>query len=588
MNSKSLNKIILIASMLMLFIVSFIRLESLGEHFTQIDEAGVAELLLFPRDLTNINKAFLKKRIEEQSSLIFKVYNHADEKGYVDNVLSLGNSFYQFFVVPITQTFAPIQFIGTKLLISEDQSYREILFWARFPSFLFSVSALVLIFTFYQNIQSKERLPFRLLAITLMGLSLENIIFAQQAISYSIGVFVAMLLILLYLKYSQMKQWSKKDIIKLGFFLAILVNCQYQVLFFLPAFFLTLLVSQSRKYFLCKEKLLMMILAGIVFSILFLPTYIIFLWRHRNAGLNYNSGPNGEFAFSIPISEGLMVKVTYFFEFFIYNWISIFQSMTSFVPEKSILYLPSFLFLSFLFIIGVISFFQKSNPLKQISIFFFFSFLTWSALAISGKIALSPTRHSLILLPIFVIIICEGCFYFCYLIQPNLTKKINLFYLVPCLASLMVSVLFFSSYPDEKESRKDVFSESEINKIINDHNVDSIILYGCSYNLVLMKKINKEYPIFYGCANYRKSNHYAQKHNNIFNKIAFVSGGGLLNGKKFELLVKSANAGEKEEFSDYEVKYSLIKPAGTHMEYSKKVDSQLNGLSLIIYEKIRQ
>lgn len=587
MNSKSLNKVILIASVLMLFIVSFIRLESLGEHFTQVDGAGVAELLLFPRDLTNTDKAFLKKRIEEQSSLIYKIYNHADEEGYIDNVLSLGNSFYQFFVVPITMTYAPIQFIGTKFLISEEQSYREILFWARFPSFLFSVFALVLIFTFYQNIQSKERLPQRLLAITLMGLSLENIIFAQQALSYSIGVFVTMLLILLFLKYSQMKQWSKKDIIKLGFYLAVLVNCQYQVLFFLPAFFLTLLVCQSRNYFLFKEKLLMLISAGIVFSILFLPTYFIFLWRHRNAGLNYNIGPNGEFAFTIPINEGLMAKVAYFFEFFIYNWISIFQSMTSFVPEKSILYLPSFLFLSFLFIIGIISFFQKSNPLKQIAIFFFFTFLTWSALAILGKIALSPTRHSLILLPIFVFIICEGCFYFCYLIQSNLRKKRNLFYLVPCLASLMVSILFFSSYPDEKESRKDVFSESEINKIINKHNIDSIILYGCSYNLVLMKTISKEYPIFYGCGNNRKSNHYAQKHNNIFNKIAFVSGGDFLNEKQFELLVKTANAGEKEEFSDYELKYSLIKPAGTHMEYSKKIDSQLNGLSVFIYEKIR-
>ena len=103
-----------------------------------------------------------------------------------------------------------------------------------------------------------------------------------------------------------------------------------------------------------------------------------------------------------------------------------------------------------------------------------------------------------------------------------------------------------------------------------------------------MKTINKEYPIFYGCANYRKSNPYAQKHNNIFNKIAFVSGGGFLNGEQFELLVKTANAGEKEEFRDYEVKYSLFKPAGTHMEYSKKINSQLNGLSLIIYEKIKE
>ena len=59
----------------------------------------------------------------------------------------------------------------------------------------------------------------------------------------------------------------------------------------------------------------MLILAGIVFSILFLPTYIVFLWRHRNAGLNYNSGPNGEFAFSIPVNEGLMPKIIYFLNF---------------------------------------------------------------------------------------------------------------------------------------------------------------------------------------------------------------------------------------------------------------------------------
>lgn len=102
-----------------------------------------------------------------------------------------------------------------------------------------------------------------------------------------------------------------------------------------------------------------------------------------------------------------------------------------------------------------------------------------------------------------------------------------------------------------------------------------------------MKSISKEYPIFYGCANYRKSNHYAQKHNNIFNKISFVSGGDFLNEKQFELFVKTANVGEKEEFSDHEIKYSLTKPAGTHMEYSKKIDTQLKGLSVFIYEKIR-
>ena len=59
----------------------------MGEHFTQIDEAGVAGYY-YSEDLTNINKAFLEQRIERYS-LIFKNFNHTDEKGYVDNVLSL-------------------------------------------------------------------------------------------------------------------------------------------------------------------------------------------------------------------------------------------------------------------------------------------------------------------------------------------------------------------------------------------------------------------------------------------------------------------------------------------------------------------
>ena len=71
----------------------------------------------------------------------------------------------------------------------------------------------------------------------------------------------------------------------------------------------------------------------------------------------------------------------------------------------------------------------------------------------------------------------------------------------------------------------------------------------------------------------------------MFSKIAFVSAGSPRNEKQFKLLFESAYNGE-HKFSDYELKYSMIKPFGSQMEYSKKTDSQVNGLSLFIYEKV--
>ena len=584
MKLKKLNFFFL-APFLVLLLSIFIRLENLGGHFTQVDEAGIAELILYPKNLTEIDRDFLEERIAGQSPLISNLYQYSEENNYTERFIELGNVFYQFFVVSITQTFAPIQFIATRFLISEEMSYRDILFWSRVPSFIFSILSLILIFLFYERLQSEQRRNYKILALALMGLSIEHIIFSQQAISYAIGIFAAMVLNVLLLNYTKKVYLSYKDSIWLGFVLAFLVLCQYQILFFIPAFLVTLVFYQARNFDSIKNQILKLVPAGISFSLLFLPFYIVFLRRYDDAGLNYNTGPNNEFVFDIPANELLIEKISYFFSFFINNWIEVFQSMTSFVPFESEWFLPCFIILLVMFLLGTYSFLRKDSLFRQIGIFFFCIIMTWSILVIIGKIALSPTRHSLILLPLFVITICEGCFYISKTIYANLSIRINLHLFTPLLLSLFVCIIFFTSYHEEKLQRVDVFNENKLTQIIEDNEIETIILFGCSYHPVLMPKLNKNYPIYYGCSNYRKSNNIAKQATPNFSKVAFIAAGNEINTGQFKQLIEKSNQGKKINFNNYDLKYSLIKSSRSQMEYSNKIISQKNGISIFIYEK---
>ena len=67
----------------------------------------------------------------------------------------------------------------------------------------------------------------------------------------------------------------------------------------------------------------------------------------------------------------------------------------------------------------LIGFKKKYTLWSLLLMIVFFTFLTWSALAILGKIALSPTRHSLILLPIFVFIIGGVIIFKLFIIRKN-------------------------------------------------------------------------------------------------------------------------------------------------------------------------
>jgi len=192
-----------------------------------------------------------------------------------------------------------------------------------------------------------------------------------------------------------------------------------------------------------------------------------------------------------------------------------------------------------------------------------------------------------------IITICQGSYFICDLLQNSIKrlKHIHIFTVVVLSFLVITSSLFH--FEEFKRERHDRFDEFEIERILQQQAVDSIILFRCVYNLVLMKSINNSYPIFYGCGEYWKANTYTYNYKISGSRIAFVGMGGDMSENNFESLTTSSNelVGMKifkNVFEDHKLIYSKIKPSGSQMEFSKKVNSQTNGFSMFVYERINE
>jgi 4-amino-4-deoxy-L-arabinose transferase-like glycosyltransferase len=416
-------------------------------------------------------------------------------------------------------------------------------------------------------------------------------------ISYAIGIFSVLLLLLLLLFYCRLKELTKKNMLVLGSFLAMLVYTQYQILFFIPAFFSALFLWHVKDRYDVRGKIIKFLPAGFSFLLVFLPLYLFFIRRSAvqvtgiNAGRYYNAGPSGEFLFLVNPTAGILENIKYFFQFFFENNIIVLQTMTAFVPEGSYLYLPTFLLVLILFTTGIVGFIKADGVIRQIGLFFMFTWITWMILVLVGQITLSPTRHSLVLLPLMVITICQGSYFICDRIQ-RMSKRLKYIHSITAVVlSVFVIATFLYHIGEFKKARTDRFDESEIENILQQQAVDSIMLHRCTYNLVLMKSINNKYPIFYGCGGYWKSNAYVDNYKISGRRIAFVGMGSEMSEGNFEDLTSASNelVGMNifnNTFRDHKLIFSKKKPSGSQMEFSNRTGSQINGFAMYVYERI--
>lgn len=431
----------------------YARFKDLAWHFTNVDDRGVAEIIFRNR-----------------------------ETG-------------EFGAFPISRfyTYAPLQFFITPLLIDAAQPYRTMLFRGRLPSCVLGIAGILALAFFFRKREGRWA-GGALLALALLACSWENIIHAKQMHNYALGVTAAILLTILYDSLSARERLGLRELLPASLALAVLAHAQYQILALVPWFYLALFLPRLQVRPLKDLAVLAgkFILSGLLYGILIFPMVYFLLRRflEENAGApGVAQGIHGEFLFrwpqAVPVLEGLRYAAT----FFLRNFLIVFQANTAFTPENSPAAGPAGIVLLMIFIAGVWGMARSEDRrTRRLGLFFALIAASWTFLIVSGKLTFGPTRHTLILLPFFLVMVREGWRVIWQRLPETFQKREAM---VSAAVVLAVLGLFQVHYPQFLRERRDPFVESEILETFHRYKVDTIFTNERSDGIRMMPGIRQ-------------------------------------------------------------------------------------------------
>jgi len=467
-----MKKNLYLALIVVVFLIACgMRLSFLSSHFTHVDDIGVANSILKMKS-PDMGYADLVKKIYDPQHLDYhsskyKIFRAADKM----KLLTLGNTVKVFVCIPVTWTYAPLQFLFTPLFINTHQSYQQLLFGGRFPSFLAFAAAFGLMIYLCKKWFGKEYEIYALGGAVLLAVSWENIIYSMQMESYLIGVAALLALMLLYLKILEHPEWDNPQALKAGALMGLIFSAQYQILLFLPAFFISLFIDRRKNIFL---------MAG-AFLTIFIPIYFLFFKDVMGRSLNWNVGPHNEYLFQIKSVTGLFHQLIYGLLFFIKNLWVVTQSNLMMLSPAHPLFGVFSLILFAAMILGTVSLFSSSEKHKKtFRLFVIFAIFTWAALIVLPKLTFSPTRHTFILQPLMILMVLEGLFFLKSKWNPKFFQQGLL------IGIAVVSLLFLFDYPQFLNSRRDPFNTKQLAAVLTKYQVSHVYSYDWTFNTQLM------------------------------------------------------------------------------------------------------
>src|SRR3989344_2263195 len=380
----------------------YVRIVDLDRQFTHIDDLGVAESIFAQDELYNIE--YVRKRIHDTThegfnSLPYRMLRSLDANNRLEASLPLLRTLMKLVIVPWVWTYAPLQFPLTSLLLSHDQSYKEILFWGRFPSFLSGCFALILIVFLHRKITKDDYFLTAFTSVLLLSLSWENIIYAKHMSSYAIGVLAAIALLYTLTEIIKRGHLTVKSSLLFGTALAIISHMQYQVLFYMPAFYLTWLIATHKTTVNRLSSIRHLLLTATIHGAMILPMVLLFLLHRTDRGITWS----GFFSFPLLFDPGQDIsfagKLNYALEFLSGNSYKVVDFLFAFSPSTG-----NPLFINILLITAIVAGMYKLlasavKTEKAIGLFFILSLLSTVGLILSQKLTFGPTRHSLFFLP---------------------------------------------------------------------------------------------------------------------------------------------------------------------------------------------
>jgi len=488
---------------ILLISASAARVVDAPRAFTHVDDIGVASTILEARrevrSAQDLRALINNPRLRQYGSSKFRLLRKADAAGV------LGPAFGAFAVardvlaVPARWTYAPAQYLVTAPLLSDAATYKTTLIAGRAPSAVFSIAAIaLLVFAAWRVRPAGEATP-ALMAMAVMALSLEFLVYSTHMSNYALGVLasVALLLLATFDPTRWRRAWSA---IALGVGTWGLILASYQTLPLIAAALASIgltgvRVEWSRGADL-KGKVVgvvrsawlhRLVLAGVIFVLLMIPTYLVLLSSVRP--ITWNAGPQGEFVF-----PGLHAGPTAIGEFVARNGWLTFSAMTTPLAWGHPLRAPLTAAFAALFLLGLARLLSDHSKPRRFAtgLFIALSLLATIAMSVLGLTALSPTRHALILLPMFALGVAEGTALGLRLAVPQPGWRA----LAGAAAVAVLMAIWAQALPGEMARRRDPFDEAGLAaRIATDHPA-ALLTYGFTYAPDLMPAVRAEVALF--------------------------------------------------------------------------------------------
>ncbi len=462
------------------------RATDLSTHFTHWDDVGVANTIVRSKTELEIKlKDLVSPTRNDSFGRLRGIARALDKVGLLRPAALVAPSLS----VPWFWTYAPLQYFFTGPILSPDQTYRELLFRGRLPSLLFGMLALVAMFFVGRMILKDPTLA--LLGTTLVAFSWEHVIYSKQMSNYALGTLAVLGLLALLMWTIRQEPLTRKIALSIGAALAVLCHAHYQILLFLPAFFLAWGLNLKKGNLTFKQAAKALMPTMVTTSLLILPMLLLFLRQHAASGTNWNVGPHGEYLFTFPRN---IQALWYPFTFFSSNGFQAHASNFAFVPPTNAFFYPSAILLAGLVCCGLWSFVRQDTRESRTLIWFIgTSALVWLALILKGSVTLSPTRHSLIWLPPLALAVAEG-------LRFSLSRKPAFRGGAAAALSTIIAVLFLAGFRESVEKRRDRFYPDQIAAQLRHFGANQIIEYGGTQQITAMRKDLAEFKrdSFYG------------------------------------------------------------------------------------------
>jgi hypothetical protein len=468
-------------------------------HFTHIDDIAVAVTIATakesPPNVEDLLAIAHAKGGSSYRSPRIQLLLDLERLGILRPLHAITGAAYPYIAVPLTFTYAPLQFILTGFLVHPGQDYASTKFWGRLPSVILSVLSIVLLGAVGLSLGKGATIGTALLLVSMLAFSGQHTTNAALMHSYAAASFAAAALLLLTARDALRHDNSALFIFGRSLLLVALCYLSYQACVLLPGYFAAITIGAWKRA--SPNGALRVVARCLVFAaivgIAFLPAYLL---RVKDLVIvHYNAGPDGEFV--IPTDSGILALRLIGRN----SWITL-KSLVSPVSDYSF----SATLIGGLVLVGMAAGLARMLMLanrKQnwtaaaaLGVSCSITLALYVLLALAGKLVLAPTRHALAYLPYIAVPAVYGLCTITIWVSSrySIWRPRKLWLALALCGSLFLGFAFYNQVGTLFNDRSDRFDENEVRALAEAYNVDLVVARD-SVQLFVMPAVSNFAPI---------------------------------------------------------------------------------------------